>query len=146
MAGGQENGETLKAVVVKFLQKHHVASLSIHQGEGTWSANCFYAFDPETVRLVFLSNEKSLHSKLMTTHPQISGTVAGNARTVSRIEGVQFRGTALSSTNSAARRLYNERFPFARLVESTLWEIELSEVKYTSNLISFAKKTIWKKA
>ena len=147
MAEGKVAGEKgLERRVRDFLHKEHVASLSIREGEGTWSANCFYAFLPEEIAFVFLSDKDSHHAGLFVESPLISGTIAGRADKVALIEGVQFKGSVSEAKDKTLRKAYNKRFPFAALAGSTLWLITADYIKYTSNIITFGRKIHWTRA
>lgn len=129
--------------IEKFIKKNHVAALSIQHDDGTWCCNCFYAFHDEDPHIVFLSHGDTLHAKLMTKNPKISGAIAGQTKTIASIQGIQFTGLASFSQDQAMRKVYNKRFPFAALVEASMWVIRLDTIKYTSNIIKFGNKLYW---
>lgn len=129
--------------IVKFITKHHVAALSMQDGEGTWSSNCFYAFAPADHMLVFLSHGDTLHAQLLLRNPRISGAISEQTKSVLKIQGIQFKGTAELTDSKTLRQLYNKRFPFASVVDATLWAVRLNTVKFTSNIVKFGKKLHW---
>ena len=43
------------------------------------------------------------------------------------------------------KKAYMKRFPFARLMKTNLWILELNYIKMTDNLLGFGKKLIWEK-
>ena len=68
------------------------------------------------------------------------------AKTVALIRGVQFTGEIrrLGEEESAEPRArYNRRFPVARVLSAPMWEIRLSELKFTDNTLGFGKKLHW---
>ena len=147
MAEGKEAGENgLERKVADFLQREHVTSLSVREGEGTWSANCFYVFLPQEAVFIFLSDKESLHARLFADMQLISGTIAGRADSVALIEGVQFKGLVFETKDKTLRKIYNKRFPFAAFAKSTLWQVKADYIKYTSNIISFGKKIHWRRS
>jgi uncharacterized protein YhbP (UPF0306 family) len=130
--------------IASFIKKNHVASLSMQDGDGTWSFNCFYAVH-EIGHLIFLSQDDTMHARLMKENAKISGTIARQSRTVAAIQGVQFAGVATISHDKTIRGIYNRRFPFATAIEAELWIVQLDRVKYTSNLIAFGSKISWER-
>ena len=46
------------------------------------------------------------------------------------------------NTDDNIKKKYLKRFPYARLMETTLWTLKLSFVKYTDNRLGFGKKLI----
>ena len=43
------------------------------------------------------------------------------------------------------RKKYLKRFPYAVLMKTQLWIVELTFVKFTDNRLGFGKKIIWEK-
>lgn len=41
------------------------------------------------------------------------------------------------------RAQYNRRFPVARVLSAPMWEIRLTELKFTDNTLGFGKKLHW---
>ena len=136
---------TMHDDIVKFISKCHVAALSMRDGENLWSFCCFYLFIPYSCALVFLSGEDTLHARLMSRNPGVSGTISRQTKSVPRIQGVQFKGAGQVTDSVYLRRRYNRRFPFACMADAALWTVRLDYVKYTSNIIKFGKKLYWER-
>jgi len=48
-----------------FIKKHHVLNLAVVSNNNLWTAACFYAYWKEKNAFVFLSDEETLHAKMM---------------------------------------------------------------------------------
>ncbi|MCW9710451.1 hypothetical protein L5B71_06220 [Avibacterium sp. 21-586] len=135
--------------IAQFLQQQTVMSIAVHSAQGFWVANCFYVLDDSNISLIFFSSLSTQHAQIMQQSDLVVGTIATQTDQVSEIEGVQFKGRAIllnEDIRQSALKRYYERYPFARLMNTDLWEIELDEIKHTSNKFVFAQKTYWKRA
>jgi uncharacterized protein YhbP (UPF0306 family) len=74
----------------------------------------------------------------------VAGTVALETKTVGKIQGIQFAGV-MEQCPEDLKKLYFETFPYARVMNPTLWSIRLDEVKMTDNTLGFGKKVTWKR-
>jgi uncharacterized protein YhbP (UPF0306 family) len=93
-----------------------------------------------------LSEDKTRHSQMTGIQAKVAGTVNGQPKSVALIRGVQFSGEIkrLEEVESAVlRERYNRRFPIARALSAPMWEIRLSEIKFTDNTLGFGKKFHW---
>lgn len=137
--------ETL-AAIGQWLAKQHVVSWCVAKEDELWCATAFYLYDPQRVAFYLLSEEHTRHAKMSGTCARIAGTVNGQPKTVALIRGVQFKGEIrrLEEEESAEQRArYNRRFPVARALSAPMWEIRLSEIKFTDNTLGFGKKFHW---
>jgi predicted transposase YbfD/YdcC len=67
-------------------------------------------------------------------------------KNISLIKGVQYKGiiSLLTEENKAdAFSLYTKHFPIAKIKSLPLWKIEISELKFTNNVLGFGNKTLW---
>lgn len=126
-----------------FIKKHHLLSLAT-TGERLWCCSMFYAYDSESVSFIVASDETTEHMKNVAQNSHIAGTVALETKTVGKIQGIQFSGV-MEHCSDGLKRLYFEVFPYARLMNPTLWTIRLDEVKMTDNTLGFGKKISWKR-
>ena len=65
---------------------------------------------------------------------------------VGSLRGLQFQGVVTPAEGAAletARKAYLGRFPVARLMETTLWQLDITTLKYTDNRLGFGKKLHW---
>jgi uncharacterized protein len=129
--------------IVTFIQKHHLLSLAT-MGERLWCCSMFYAYDPQSISFIVASDETTEHMNNVAQNHHVSGTVALETKTVGKIQGIQFAGVIQHSPESL-KSLYFESFPYARIMNPTLWIIRLNEVKMTDNTLGFGKKVIWKR-
>ena len=128
--------------IIAFLKEQHLLSLAVCDEEGPYGASCFYAFDPEHIALIFASDPQTRHMQIIERDPRAAGTIHLCERTVAKIVGVQFRGRVHPATPED-KRLYLERFPYARAMRPTLWRIDLEWIKMTDNRLGFGTKIIW---
>lgn len=124
-----------------FVQQHHLLSLAT-MGERLWCCSMFYAYDPQSVSFIVASDETTEHMNHVLQNSSIAGTVALETKTVGKIQGIQFAG-AMERCPDALKSLYFEAFPYARVMNPTLWMIHLDEVKMTDNTLGFGKKISW---
>ncbi len=135
--------------IAQFLQQQTVMSIAVHSAQGFWAANCFYVLDDSNISLIFFSSLSTQHAQIMQQSDLVVGTIATQTDQVSEIEGVQFKGRAIllnENDRQSALKRYYERYPFARLMSTDLWQIELDEIKHMSNKFVFAQKTYWQRA
>lgn len=128
-----------------FIKKHHLLSLA-SVGERLWCCSMFYAYDPEAVAFVVASDPDTEHMRNVAENPGVAGTVALETKTVGKLQGIQFSGTMQRDDGTRSRELYFKCFPYARVMNPTLWRIVLEEIKMTDNTLGFGKKLNWKRA
>lgn len=126
----------------KFISKHHLLSLATF-GESLWCCSAFYAFDKDTVTFIIASDEQTVHMQNAKMDMRVAGTIAQETKVVGKIQGIQFTGTISPVVDEKERILYLDRFPYARVMNPTLWKIELDGIKMTDNTLGFGKKLIW---
>lgn len=134
--------------LIRYLKKQHVLSLSCHNAQEIWSANCFYLFDEARMVFWLMTEPETRHGCLMQANPQVSGTINGQPKTVLLIKGVQYQGRIqqlTGETEQQARHAYQKRFPVARKLSAPIWEIVLDELKMTDNALGFGKKVMWRR-
>ncbi len=131
----------MDANIITFLRSQKVLTLAVC-GEEAYAATCFYAFEEKGLRLVFASDPETKHMRLALLHPEVAGTIYDPDVAVKKICGVQFQGV-LQKADTAAKRCYFARFPFALAMKPRLWVIELMWVKMTDNTLGFGTKITW---
>jgi uncharacterized protein YhbP (UPF0306 family) len=134
--------------IVAFLKKHHVLTLSTCVDHQPWCANCFYAFDAEKITMVFTSDFGTRHIKEGVQNSRVAGSVVLETSVVGKIQGIQFSGELFLSDGEEAgetNSLYLKRFPFAILMNTTLWKLRVDYAKMTDNRLGFGKKLIWER-
>jgi hypothetical protein len=129
--------------IERFIGEHHLLSLAT-RGERLWCCSMFYAYDADNVAFVVASDETTEHIHNVLKNLRVAGTVALETKTVGKIQGIQFVGE-MERCPEGLKNLYFEAFPYARIMNPTLWMIRLDEVKMTDNTLGFGKKIIWKR-
>jgi uncharacterized protein YhbP (UPF0306 family) len=132
--------------ITDFLQKHHVLTLATCNGLQPWCANCFYTFVEDRAWLVFTSDESTRHISEAVNNALVAGSVVLETNIVGKIQGIQFSGTVREAADdelSTARSAYLKRFPFAVVMNTKLWILEIHHLKMTDNRLGFGKKLRW---
>jgi len=133
--------------IVKFLKKHHVLTIATSVDNKPWCASCFYVFLEKENALVFTSDLTTRHGREFLMNNLVAGTVALETMITGMIRGVQFEGTVSEpgpDLENITRNAYLKKFPVAMLMETHLWILRLTHIKYTDNRLGFGKKLIWK--
>jgi hypothetical protein len=126
----------------KFISKHHLLSLATF-GDSLWCCSAFYAFDIDAVTFIIASDEQTLHIQNTKKNICVAGTIAQETKVVGKIQGIQFTGEISHVTDEKERGLYLDKFPYAKVMNPTLWKIDLKAIKMTDNTLGFGKKLIW---
>lgn len=132
--------------IVKFFRKHHVLTIATSSGEKPWCASCFYVYIESENLLVFTTDLKTRHGQEFIKNQNVSGTIVLETKIIGKIRGIQFEGIvseAEGAFESLARKAYLGKFPVAMLMETHLWIVRLTHIKYTDNRLGFGKKLIW---
>lgn len=135
--------EQLNAIS-RWLNKQHVVSYCVAQGGQLWCANAFYIFSPHAVAFYLMSDTGSRHGQMIGECAAVAGTVSGQPKTVAIIRGIQFRGE-IKLLGDGESEQHCKRFPLARLHRAPMWEITLSELKFTDNTLGFGSKISWRR-
>jgi len=134
--------------ITDFIKKHHVLTLAT-SFEGTpWVANCFYAYMEELNAFVFTSDRNTKHIQDLQEGNKVAASIVLETIVVGKIQGIQVRGRLSEPEGEmlkAAKSAYLKRFPFAALMETTLWVLEPEYMKMTDNRLGFGKKLYWEK-
>lgn len=132
--------------IKKFINKHHVLTLSTRSDDGPWCCSCFYAYSQDENCFFILSEKNTRHIQHITKNNKIAGTIALETMIIGKIRGIQFSGiinelTGLEYKN--AKKKYLKTFPYAFINKSPLWKINIEHIKMTDNRLGFGKKIIW---
>jgi len=129
--------------IVKFIKEHHVLTLASSENNIPWTAHCFYAFLEVEKALVFTSDEDTRHAREMLDNQVVAGGIALETKTIGKIRGIQLTGRVFKK--QPASRAYLTRFPYAALMKTTLWILEIDTIKFTDNRLGFGKKLYWER-
>lgn len=153
-----------------FLKKHHVLTIATASNNVPWVAHCFYAFMEDQMCLVFTTDDDTEHGKQMIENPNVSVGIAWETKIVGQIRGAQISGQAIKvkrskgqkversveesndllplrpfDSSAAAKTAYLRRFPYAALLKTNLWIIQIETIKYTDNRLGFGTKLFWER-
>jgi uncharacterized protein YhbP (UPF0306 family) len=134
--------------IVKFFRKHHVLTIATTVDNEPWCANCFYVYLEEENALVFTTDKTTRHGQEFVKNQLVAGSVVLETMIIGKIRGIQFQGNVSEPEGelaSKAKKAYLLRFPPAALMDTHLWIVSLTYIKYTDNRLGFGKKLIWQK-
>ena len=134
--------------IIEFIKKHHVLTLATSVNNIPYCANCFYVYLKDENMFVFTSDNETKHVQDVLQNHYVGGSVVLETSTVGKIQGIQFNGNMYlpeGDLKKKAKKSYMKRFPFAQLMKTQLWLIELDFIKLTDNRLGFGKKLIWRK-
>jgi len=134
--------------ITRFFKKHHVLTIATTVDDEPWCANCFYVYLEEENALVFTTDPETRHGKEFKKNPFVSGSVVLETWIIGKIQGIQFQGLISEPDGEmlpGVRSAYLKRFPPASLMETHLWIVRLTYIKFTDNRLGFGKKLIWNK-
>ena len=132
--------------IVEFISEHHLLTLATSKDNVAYCCNVFYVFNQENNSLIFSSDTKTKHAQDFTANPNVAGTIALETKEISKIQGVQLLGKIKELKGNQlkiAKEQYVKAYPYARLMETHLWEMKLTFAKMTHNRLGFGKKLIW---
>jgi uncharacterized protein YhbP (UPF0306 family) len=127
-----------------FIQKNKVASISsVDEDAGTYSFNCFYAFDKETMRILFKSSSTTHHASLFKINNNISGTILQEKISLIKLQGIQFKGLVNNKVSEELKNIYYKKYPFALAMQGEIYCIDLYHIKMKDNSKTFGEKLEW---
>ena len=132
--------------IIKFLHRHHVMTLATCRDNRPWCCQCFYAYVGRLCGLVFTSDTATRHIAEAIQQPHIAGSIVPETTAVGKLQGIQFEGKLVEAGGELLREIktvYMKRFPFALLMDTRLWFLELTSMKMTDNRLGFGKKLYW---
>jgi uncharacterized protein YhbP (UPF0306 family) len=132
--------------IIKFFKKHHVLTIATTVDNESWCANCFYVYLEEENALVFTTDPETRHGKEFLKNSTVSGSVVLETMIIGKIRGIQFQGNVSEPSGDMTEKVktaYLKRFPIAMLMDTHLWIVKLTQIKYTDNRLGFGKKLIW---
>lgn len=133
---------------LKFIRKHHVLTLCTSKENRPWCCSCFYAYDVEEGCFIFTSEDNTRHANEVLTNNQVAANIYLETLLIGKIQGLQISGTIKQinpNNRNSLKGTYVKRFPFAILLNSSLWALYPNSLKLTDNKLGFGTKLIWKK-
>lgn len=135
--------DTLKKIAA-FLDEHHVLTLATAAENAPQCCNLFYVYLEDEQVFVVASDSDTEHMRNVAHNDRIAGTVVLETREVGKIRGLQFKGK-MTAAGEREKQIYLNRFPYARMMNPTLWMIRLDAMKLTDNRLGFGKKLVWER-
>lgn len=132
--------------IIDFIKSHHVLTLATSFKDEPWCASCFYVYLPEKNSFIFTSDGRSRHIYNIAHNCFVAACIVLETRTVGRIQGLQLQGLVTrvdASEWAEAKRAYIREYPYAVLADLTLWQLDVSKLKFTDNTLGFGKKLCW---
>jgi uncharacterized protein YhbP (UPF0306 family) len=132
--------------MVAYLRKHHVLTLATCCENRPWCCNCFYVYVDRLRGLVFTSDATTRHIAQAVQQPYVAGSIVLESTVVGKLQGIQLEGKLIEADGELLKEIkaaYLKRFPFAILMDTRLWFLELSTMKMTDNRLGFGKKLYW---
>jgi uncharacterized protein YhbP (UPF0306 family) len=132
--------------ILKMLKKHHVLTLATSLNNQPWCASCFYAWMSTENAFVFTTDETTRHGQESLENKKVAANIYLETKVIGKIRGVQVAGIIEKPEGDLlerVRRRYLKRFPYARLMETTMWVLRPNILKMTDNRLGFGKKLIW---
>ena len=132
--------------MVGFLRKHHVMTLATCCDNMPWCCQCFYVYVDHLQGLVFTSDQTTRHIVQAMQQPCVAGSIVLESNVVGKLQGIQLEGILMEAEGellSEIRTAYLKRFPFAIMMNTTLWFLKLTSMKMTDNRLGFGKKLHW---
>ena len=133
---------------IGFIKGHHVLTLATSVDNIPYCANCFYVYLEAENMFVFTSDNETKHVQDALKNNIVGGSVVLETSIVGKIQGIQFNGTMYLPENELkkkANKSYMKKYPFAKLMNTQLWVLDLDFIKLTDNRLGFGKKLIWRK-
>ena len=134
--------------IVSYLKGNKVLSYCTSIDQQPYCATCFYVYDEENQRLIFLSDDSTRHIRESLQNEKVAGVITKDFKTIAQISGIQFTGNFINPDEELSSDFYNryyDKFPFAKAKPSPIWAIDLHYIKMTDNTLGFGKKLIWEK-
>lgn len=136
------------ARIVDMIKKHHVLTLATCNKNEPWCASCFYAWMVSEQAFVFTSDESTIHGQQALQNSKVAANIYLETKITGKIQGIQISGILKRPQGElleSVKKRYLKRFPYARLMETTMWTLFPDVLKMTDNRLGFGKKIIWKK-
>jgi uncharacterized protein len=128
--------------IAAFIRDHHVLTLATSREGFPYAAPLFYAYDAQRNRFVFASDAGTEHARQMLENPTVAAGIYLETDAVGKLQGLQCIGRVIPA-EEADKKIYFERFPFARVLKPCLWCLKPAWMKLTDNRLGFGKKLIW---
>lgn len=143
-----EKMSALDQRIAEFIESHTVLTLATSFGDEPYCANLFYDFLPEEGCLIITSDKNTKHIRNISHNIFVAGSIVESCSQADEYKGIQFQGVISepgSDLAQRARQHYWAKLPFTIGMNTTLWVIDLTLIKYSDSSMGFGKKLTWKK-
>ncbi|WP_392565366.1 hypothetical protein RHO15_07095 [Utexia brackfieldae] len=140
-----DDGDVLDKITAYLLTRTSLTLCCVDQNQ-PYCCNCFYVLDKSRMVFYVTSSLNTHHARIMLTAPQVAGTINEQVNHFLQIKGVQYTGRIRLLDDEealAARDLFCQSYPIAKLNIASMWEITLDTLKMTDNRLGFGKKRLW---
>ena len=134
--------------VTDFFKDHHVLTLASSVNNKPYCANCFYTYIVDKNCFVFSSDLDTKHITDVKQNNNVAASIVLETKTIGKIQGTQITGKLIEAKGEelkVAKKAYLKAFPYAVLLSTKLWILQVNYIKMTDNRLGFGKKLIWKK-
>ena len=134
--------------MIKFFNKHHLLTLATCCNNRPWCCQCFYVFIEHLCGLAIASDAATRHISEAMQQPYVAASIALETSVVNKLQGMQIEGKLIEAEGKLLKEIkieYLKRFPYATLINTKYWFLELYTIKMTDNRLGFGKKLYWKK-
>ena len=133
---GEMNSENRK-IVLDYLKRNKLMTLSTVSGNRPWSATVFFAYD-EKGQIFFYSRPDTKHGRHISKNPYVSVVVNHDHGTPGHVKGMQIVGRAKLVPEKDLKKnysLYRKRFPWAEEFKNDhrLYIIIPAEIHYVDH-------------
>ncbi len=138
--------EPIDQRIIDFIKEHHVLTLATSKNNKPYCANCFYTYIDSEQVFVFTSDAETKHAQDAKENNRVAASIVLETKTVGKIQGIQLTGKMFRPENELqkkAKKAYLKAFPYAALMNTTLWVLQPDFIKMTHNTLGFGKKLIW---
>lgn len=129
--------------IASFIDNHHVMSLGTSSDEELSVCSLFYTYLQDIQSFVVASSEETTHIKHISQNSKVAGNILLETKTIGKIQGLQFKGEFLALHDAKYKEFYFDKFPYARVMNPSLWQIKVYYFKMTDNTLGFGNKLIW---
>lgn len=134
--------------LTQFIQKHHVMCLATHGKMGPHACPVFYAFDPNALQFIFVSDTHTRHMQDIASASDIAAGIYLETENTGLIQGVQIWGSATIKNESQLKEMYFKRFPFSQAFLLTKSEhvfciLKIKKARLIDNKLGFGKNKEW---
>lgn len=132
--------------IFTFIQKKYLCTLSCINNDRPWANAFYYVFDKDNYRLIYVTGDKTTHSKAMSMNPYVSGTIFAPTRFTPSLQGVQFTGISRMlehEEKEIAKSLYKKEYNHELIDKLSVWEIQLEYVRLVDNSLGLFGYVEW---